>query len=113
MTFPVEESLAAAGANDLRIFFVNRLGVFPQNHLVLEALPACLAQVRLVNGRMVDLEGENEFVSICVLLPFFNLCLNVRRTSTYLKLHSLKWPKARNIKVPSSIVHILFTRMPL
>ena len=65
MTFPVEESLAAAGANDLRIFFVNRLGVFPQNHLVLEALPACLAQVRLVNGRMVDLEGENEFGSNC------------------------------------------------
>ena len=29
MTFPVEESLAAAGVNDLRVFFVNRLGVFP------------------------------------------------------------------------------------
>ena len=70
MTFPVEESLAAAGANDLRIFFVNRLGVFPQNHLVLEALPACLAQVRLVNGRMVDLEGENEFGSICSPMLF-------------------------------------------
>ena len=107
MTFPVEESLAAAGANDLRIFFVNRLGVFPQNHLVLEALPACLAQVRLVNGRMVDLGEKTNWAR------FVHLCLNVRRTSTYLKLHSLKWPKARNIKVPSSIVHILFTRMPL
>ena len=84
VTFPVEESLAAAGANDLRVFFVNRLGVFPQNHLVLEALPACLAQIRLVNSRMVNLKEKTNSAGF-VLLDELNTLHIKYRLGRYLQ----------------------------
>ena len=54
MAFTVEKCLPTGGTNDLRIFLVDRLGVFFEDHLILKAFAAQLTQVGLVDSTVMD-----------------------------------------------------------
>ena len=66
MAFTVEKCLPTGGTNDLRIFLVDRLGVFFEDHLILKAFAAQLTQVGLVDSAVMDF--KEVFTQVVVLI---------------------------------------------